>query len=954
MRVWLSFVVAWCASIWCGSIGAGERVDFNRDVRPIFAKHCTVCHGGVKAASDLSFVYRDSVLGVVEPGDAEESELIRRLTTDDEEEVMPPPDHGGRLQAEHIDIIRRWIDEGAKWSEPWSFIPPVEPATPQVKHQRWSRSKLDRLVLAAMEARGLQPSPPAEPHQWLRRVCFDLTGLPPTLAQWERFRQASAADPAQAKEEIVDELLESPRYGEHLAAMWLDAARYADTFGFEKDPQRTIWPWRDWVIRAFNADMPFDEFTVKQLAGDLLAHPDADDLLATAFHRNTQNNTEGGTDDEEFRLHAVLDRINTTWAVWQGTTFGCVQCHSHPYDPFPQEDYYRFLALFNQTEDCDQNDDFPRTRVANDRDRQSELLSLELRIRSRREELNRAGVALASESPKWQPIVPVELNPSHGTLDAEDGGWIRAGGTLPVGVTYTLRFPAVSCTALRLQIRPEEDDPTKWPERGAILSQFELFWIGDDGKREPLAIKEVFVDAISGPYDPQDSLGGSAGGVGGFPVLEQPRWAVFVLQTPWQPSAGNQALGQFEMVLRQKAASNSGTQACTLRRFAWQSCNDDRWTQLILDPDRQQQWQALQADRKKWQEIPGVLVPVMRERSAGGHRPTRMFLRGNFKTKGDEVEPGLPGVFRKAGKPPVRNRLDLARWLVGSDNPLAARVLANRLWGRLFGRGIVESQEDFGSAGTAPSHPDLLDHLALRLRDHYQWSLKKFLRELVLSATYGQSAAATAELLKVDPQNRWYARGPRLRLTAEMVRDQALAASGLLTDKLGGPPVFPPQPAGVWKTVYSGAKWQTSKGSDRYRRAIYTYWRRTSGYPMMLTFDAPTRDGCKVRRIPTNTPLQALVALNDPGFFELAQALAKRMAQGEDELPAKIRRGYRLLMLVEPSDRVIEALEDLYRESLAIYGRDSKLCRQVAETPEQAALVLVANTMLNMDRTFVR
>ncbi len=951
--------VIWTLAVWGTAVAAASAeqppIRFNRDVRPIFAKHCTACHGGVKAASDLSFVYRDSVLGVVEPGEPDDSELMRRLTTEDAEERMPPDDHGGPLKKAEIAVIRRWIAEGARWSEPWSFVLPVEPPSPKVTQADWARSKMDALVLAAMEGHGLAPSPAAPPHEWLRRVCFDLIGLPPSLELWERFQRAYDADPQGAKEHVVDELLESPRYGEHWAAMWLDAARYADTYGFEKDPERTIWPWRDWVIRAFNADMPFDQFTIKQLAGDLLDQPGPDDLLATAFHRNTQNNTEGGTDDEEFRLHAVLDRVNTTWTVWQGTTFGCVQCHSHPYDPFPQEDYYRFLALFNQTEDCDQNDDFPKTKVAKDPARQAEVVRLEQQTRRRREQLNADGVRLASEVTSWQRLKPLELKPSHGTLEADADGWIRASGTLPVGVVYTLKLPAVSCSALRVSIRPEQDDPTTWPERGAVLSQFEWFHVSPDGKRQALAIKEVFADSLGGRYDPQDSLKGSADGFGGYPVLERPRWAVFVLETPWH-AAGEQAAdaGHFELVLRQKAASNSGTQACTLRRFALDSTDDDRWTTLAHDSRRQQSWQEYRRDLQAWNAIDGVLVPVMRERRTTARRATRIFLRGNFKRKGDEVEPGIPVVFMREGQPPVRNRLELARWLVSDANPLTARVFVNRIWGRLFGRGIVESEEDFGSAGLAPSHPELLDHLALRFSRHHRWSLKKLLREWVLSATYGQTSRITPEKLQADPNNRWLARGPRLRLTAEMVRDQALAASGLLSDKLGGPPVFPPQPAGIWKTVYSGAKWTTSTGPDRYRRAIYTYWRRTAGYPMMLTFDTPTRDACKVRRIPTNTPLQALVTLNDPAFFELAAALAKRMEQGGGSVDEKIARGYRILLLAEPAADAVETLKGVYADALKIYQADAELCQQVAKSPELAALVLVANTLLNMDRVMAR
>ncbi|MFO0927125.1 MAG: DUF1549 domain-containing protein [Gemmataceae bacterium] len=478
-----------------GFAAGAEPVDFNRDVRPILTRHCTVCHGGVKAAGKVSFVSRDrafvkgrSKQPVIVPGKPESSELFVRVTSTDPDSVMPKPDHGPRLSARDLDTFRRWIAEGARWEEHWSFNSPREPVEPKVKTAGWARTSADRFILARLEAEGLTPSPEAGAAEWLRRVSLDLTGLPPTLDEFAAYRQDRAKDPAGAKERVVDRLLKSPRFGERWAGVWLDLARYSDTFGYEKDPYRDIWPWRDWVIRAFNADLPFDQFTVKQLAGDLLPSPTADDLLATAFHRNTQNNTEGGTDDEEFRTAAVLDRVSTTWTVWQATTFGCVQCHSHPYDPFPHRDYYRFAAFLNNAEDCDQNDDFPRLLVANDLAQRDQAAALTLKLRKLREALNRTGRNVADKDATWRTLVPTAAKTSGGTLSVAKDGLVSAGGTLPIGVTYTVTVPAVpGTTALRIKILPDSDDPTKWPEPRAVLSRLQAKLTANGKPGKPVA-----------------------------------------------------------------------------------------------------------------------------------------------------------------------------------------------------------------------------------------------------------------------------------------------------------------------------------------------------------------------------------------------------------------------------------------------------------------------------------
>ncbi|MBX7211870.1 MAG: PSD1 and planctomycete cytochrome C domain-containing protein [Verrucomicrobiaceae bacterium] len=923
------------------------KIEFNRDIRPLFSKHCTACHGGVKAAGNISFVYRDKAIATgksgekaIVPGKPQASELIKRVTSTDPDEVMPKPDHEPRLSEQEVATLTKWIEQGAVWTESWAFEPPVELPLPKVNQTDWPRLPMDRWVLAKLEAEGLAPSKAAAPAEWLRRVSLDLTGLPPTLEDAQDFLHKTHQSPSSHKpyEEVVDRLLKSPHSGERWASMWLDLARYSDTFGFEKDPHRDIWPWRDWVIRAFNADLPFDQFTIKQLAGDLLPNPSGDNLLATAFHRNTQNNTEGGTDDEEYRTAAVIDRVNTTWTAWQATTFGCVMCHSHPYDPFPHRDFYRFAAFFNSTEDTDLNDDFPRLPFPDDAAKRDEMARLAQEQTKLREKLNADGSSLAKM--KWQPWSPKSMSTTGGELKPGKDARIDATGTLPIGVVYTLSMPVVQgITALRLDIFPDSDDPKKWPERGSVLSHLKLSVKHADGKAEPVKLSDVFADFLAGPFDPQATLTDDANGFGGYPVLAGPRWCVITLDKPLPAAAGD----TLELVMEQKAASNSGFQGLPLRHFQWSISKDERWPALATNEQRKVTTARLNEVRAALNKIGGTNVPVMVQRSTNAQRATRVFTRGNRLAPDELVEAGIPELSRPPEKQHDLTRLDMARWLVSDRNTLTARVLANRLWAEMFGRGIVETLEDFGTTGARPTHPELLDHLALRLRTTHKWSVKTFLREIALSATYAQSSKASLALIERDPKNTLYARGPRTRLTAEMVRDQALVVSGLFAPKMFGPPVYPPQPEGVWNSAYSGAKWNTSTGEDRYRRALYTYAKRTSGYPAALTFDAPTRDACTARRIPTNTPLQALVSLNDPAFFELAQAFAKRMTAHGTTLRDHIEHGCQLLTLTKPSSAMVETLIKLHDNALKEPGTD-----------EANAMALVANTLLNMDAVMVR
>ncbi|TWU50947.1 Planctomycete cytochrome C [Rubripirellula tenax] len=933
---------------------AADPIDFNRDVRPILMSHCTSCHGGVKQAGDVSFVYADRVLPpdgwIVEPGDPDASVLIERIKTDDPDTRMPPPDeHPEPLSADEIATLEQWISQGAAWGDLWSMAPLANNTQRFDTTSDWPRQSLDRLVLETLREQGLQTSADASPSQWLRRASLDLIGLPPTIEQLDSFATDCAAADSDASVERryaaeVDRLLASQNFGQRWASMWMDLARYADSRGFEKDPHRDMWPYRDWLIKAFNDDMPYDEFTIKQLAGDLLPDPTADDLIATAFHRNTQTNTEGGTDDEEFRVAAIIDRVNTTWTVWQATTFGCVQCHSHPYDAFEHDEYYRCMALFDNSLDTDLDDDYPTLKIPSERSLIEAAIADQRQLEIIRHQRNDLGRSFA-ESVAWDAMAPTDVSSTDGELEV-DGNHVRtASGTFPVGVEYTVDFSVDTddpITAFRIEILPTANDPTTGPEKGAVLTQLKAEWIADDDTQTPIKFSDAFVDAITGPSDPRDALKGNGNGVGEFPKLTSARWAVFVLKEPASRPDG----ASLRLTMAQKA-STSGNNATPIRNFTWSLCTDAQWAERMATDEWTSIDDALKQSQAKVNAIEGSSLPVMVARPDMARRTTRTFTRGNWMDRGDEVEPGIPHVFDKPGaEATIDNRLAFAQWLVSDANPISARVWANRIWSQLFGRGLVETEEDFGSSGLPPSDSRLLDHLAMRLRSDHDWHLKPFLRDLVLSSTYRQTNQVSTDKHAKDPTNRYHGRGPRTRLSAEMVRDQALLVSGLINDQVGGPSVMPPQPDGVWQTIYSGATWETATGDQRYRRALYTYWRRTSPYPSFLTFDSPTRDLCSPRRIDTNTPLQALVTLNDPVYQECSHALADRVTDDcQGSVEHAIQRMYLAATSQMPTDLESGELMSLYEDLVHSSTNPSDT---------SSAMSIVANTILNLDKALTK
>lgn len=663
------------------------QVDFARDIRPILFKNCVPCHGpdAEVRQANLRLDVREGAVAdrggyqALVPGSPESSRVFQRIAHAVEIAKMPPPATGKALSDEEISLIREWIEQGANYDEHWSFTPPIRHSLPMVRNASWPKNPIDHFVLARIEKEGLSPSPEADPHTLVRRLYLDLIGLPPSPAQVVAFVQDKKPG---AYERVVDELLNSPRLGERWARVWLDLARYADSQGYESDSLRSIWPYRDWVIRALNDNMPYGRFTLEQLAGDLLPVPTRPQLVATGFHRNTPTNSEGGTDDEEFRVLAVKDRVSTTMQVWMGLTAGCAQCHDHKYDPITQGEFYQLYAFFNQSADSDQRDDRP---------------------------------------------------------------------SLDVGNATTL---------------------------------------------------------------------------------------------------------------------------------------------------------------------------IMRELHEEDRRTTHVHERGNFLEKGQRVTPGVPSGFHPFPEGSERNRLGLAKWIIDEDNPLTSRVAVNRYWAQLFGAGLVPTEEDFGSQGALPTHPKLLDWMATEFM-RLDWDLKAMLKLMVMSATYQQSSDVSPEQLQTDRLNRLLARGSRFRLEAEIVRDQALMLSGLLSDKMFGPPVMPWQPDGVWNSVYSNEQWKTSPGKDRYRRALYTLWRRSTPYPSLVTFDAPSRETCTVRRIPTNTPLQALVTLNDPVYMEAAEALAQRIQhEGGESVNDRAEYALRLCLARPPRPAEIARAVRLYEDASGHFASD--------------------------------
>ncbi|WP_460967170.1 DUF1553 domain-containing protein [Spirosoma migulaei] len=896
-----------------------KRVDYNTQIKPLLNKNCIVCHGGVKKAAGFSLLFKQEALApaksgklAIVPGDAEASEMIRRLTLTDPDERMPL-DHPA-LKPDEIDLLRKWIDQGAEWGDHWAYQPVQKPAVPAIgtflsrlgisanDETDWATNEIDNFILDKLKQDGLKPSPEADRATLIRRVSLDLIGLPPTEKEVADFLGNKSPD---AYEKVVDRLLKSPAYGERWTGMWLDLARYADTKGYERDPGRKIWRYRDWLIKAFNQDKPFDQFTIEQLAGDLLPDPTDDQLIATGFHRNTMTNDEGGTQDEEFRTAAVIDRVNTTWDVFGGTTFACIQCHSHPYDPFTHDEYYKYLAFFNNTRDEDVTSDTPTLRFYKPED-SLKLVGLQHYIASTLRNPQQAKASINQFTHLVRTVEP-KIN-SHdfdqyvnaSLLDAKYFGFQDKGSCRIKNVTLTGRPRLLlkwgtKATNATVTLHQDKLD-------GPVLAQFPTPKPGKDTVQmillPPIQGRHSLYLSLNSPEKPKDWV--------------QIKWVAFVAVLPGQPQ---NAIGEKDKVLLD-----------------------------LLNTDTEQ-------------------TPIMLDGSGDLARETHVFERGNWMVKGKRVTPDVPKSFPAMDSNQPKNRLGLARWMVSREHPLTARVAVNRFWEQLFGTGIVETVEDMGTQGIQPTHQELLDYLAAEFMETDQWSVKKLLKRMVMSATYRQQSNASPELIAKDPYNKLLARGPRVRLSSEAVHDQALAVSGLLSHKLYGPSVMPMQPDGIWQSPYDGESWKQSTGEDLHRRALYTYWKRTAPYPSMVTFDSPSREFCQLRRLRTNTPLQALVTLNDPVYVEAAQNLAGFMQAHGSSPERQIQAGFRRVMLRDLPQKKLAVLLRLYQNTEQYYrqkpGEAENLldrlgfnCKKVS--PELAALTVTANTMLNLDEVITK
>jgi len=882
-----------------------KKVDFSADVKPILNKKCITCHGGVKAKAGFNVLFREDALAKTEsgkpaiiPGDPEGSEMIRRITVNDPEERMPYK-HEPLSKAE-ISILKRWIKQGAKWGDHWAYLPVKKVETPGTD-DKWIRNDIDKFIYAKLEGEKLKPSAQADKPTLLRRVSLDLIGMYPSSSLAQQYLKSNDD---KAYEIVVDSLLGSPHFGERWASLWLDLSRYADTKGYESDGGREIWKYRDWLIKAFNEDKPYDQFLTEQIAGDLLPNPTDAQYIATAFSRNAMTNDEGGTDNEEFRTAAVMDRVSTTWESLMSTTFACVQCHSHPYDPFRHDEYYKFLAYFNNTRDEDVPGEYPLLREFNDTLKQQlSGLTEWIKKHSSHEQAEMFRKFLRT----WQPAI------NSTTADSMKNAVIGNNN-------YALMFRNHASARLK---------------KVNLQNASQMIWNFYSNKKA--GVLKIRIDSPDGPV------------LATVPIKAVNKWrkesvdfapqtgihdVYLTYENPTLPENKNEfaiVFDWFSFTLQIPGKGKAGYEVN--KKIFWDLVNADVPT-----------------------------TPVMIENPSWMWRKTNVFERGNRLTLGKEVEPAVPNSlsFAMPANAP-KNRLGLAMWLTDKRNPLVSRTMVNRLWEQLFGTGIAETLEDMGTQGSPPTHQQLLDHLSWKLMNDHQWSIKKLLKELVMSATYRQDSKLTEELKEKDAANKFYARGPRVRLSAEQLRDQHLCVSGEMSTKMYGPGVMPWQPEGIWLSPYNGARWKNSKGEDQYRRAVYTYWKRTAPYPSMISFDGVQRVLCTARRIRTNTPLQALVTLNDSAYLDMARHFAYRMQkEAGKNVTDQIAKGYELMLYKPLPEEKLKVFVDLYNEALNEFKTDAdKTCEMIGVNGEHtnaptAALVVVANAMMNLDEVVMK
>jgi hypothetical protein len=1038
------------------------KPEFDRDIRPVLAENCYPCHGPDqnKRKAKLRLDRQDDALKALPngdfaiiPKDPKGSKLVERISSKDADEVMPPTKSGKKLTQEQISWLVQWIAEGATWQNHWSFVAPHRPQIPVVKNRHWARNPIDDFVLAKLENEGLKPMPEADRSVLLRRVSLDLSGLPPSPEQLRAW--AHYSDPVAA---AADELLASPHYGERMASDWMDLARYSDTHGFNNDVMRSMWRWRDWVIQAFNRNLPYDQFITEQLAGDLLEAPTLDQLIATGFNRNHGINSEGGIIDEEYRVEYVADRVRTTSIAWLGLTMECARCHDHKFDPVTQKDFYRFYAFFNNVDETGEDGRFANAApimAAPTDQQQQEMVRLQTTMASaeaRMRDLSMAGIWKDTAFQEWShsssetnsevstnEMVSLDLaswndnsaeitnlagakpfqikgkptiaagplgelaiildgksslrTESLPKFDSAKGwafsSWVRRDGATEASILSTANFgvpPSADAYAEGLQIRLTQSGAIdvrlahRWPGYSIQILTIQTIPIGEwqnlvvrfdggtlaKGLRVILNGEECFRDVIHDDLTGQINLSTQAllgasdeTGVTNFVGALSSVRLVSSPDTIEKLAARSQTLA-LQFAATTPSLERRPAQVHELRN-AWLEKNRPEYAEAAREY-RAARARLLELER----EAPGTMV--MRELA----QPRQAFVlfRGQYDSPRDPVDPDVPEFLLSFPKSAPRNRLGLARWLVDPANPLTARVVVNRFWQSLFGTGLVKTSENFGYQGELPSHPELLDWLAVDFVES-GWDVKRLLRLMVTSATYRQDSRSTPELNEHDPENRLLAHGPRQRLTGEMLRDQALVLSGLLHDEIGGPSVFPYQPTNLYKGIvvaadYPGTSYTESTGDGLYRRSVYTFWKRTVPQPTLSTFDVPDREVCTARRPKTNTPLQALATMNDTIQLEAARKLAERMLHEGGRTPTeRLTYAFQLATARKPKPDEQKTLDSLLEKRLTVYRKDPEAAKafvsvgaskrdEKVDPAELAAYANLASLILNLDETISR
>jgi mono/diheme cytochrome c family protein len=956
------------------------KIGFNAQIRPILSNSCFQCHGPdeKKRSAKLRLDLREEAMaaGVIVPGKPEESELLKRAMAHGDDQMPPPDSKKPALTAAQIATMRQWILEGANYEPHWSFAPLSDAPPPTVQNKVWPKNPIDNFILARLETEGVKPSPEADKTTLLRRVTLDLTGLLPTPDETRAFLNDKAPD---AYEKVVDKLLASPHYGERWGRHWLDQARYADSNGYTVDNERQMWPYRDWVIKAFNDDMPFDEFTIEQLAGDLLPNATKSQIIATAYHRNTGINEEGGTNPEQFRNEAVVDRTNTTATVWLGLTAGCAQCHTHKFDPITHREYYQLFAFFNSGEDV--NNKGATVAVARDE------------VFGKAAAISPADVQKAQAA--WEKQELARITPQSGTANVEWGNAqyveydtennagfqllpdnsLLSDGKGSANDTYRVvaKTNLDKIAAMRLRVMPHESLPKNGPGTAGngnfVLTTLEVTL---DGVAQKIASARADHEqpnyAVIGALDDDPKSGWAINvGPGSTVKMNAPHEAIFYFEKPIVPAGktlqirlkhelnDRYLIGRFalDFAATPPPAPAVATDGAGPLREALQTPPDKR-----SDAQKKIVHAAFEPNRPRPNTVE---LMVMKEKAQP--RQTFILQRGDFLRPDDKTGPLEPDTLKVL--PPLKHearatRLDLAKWLVAPNNPLTPRVTMNRIWLRYFGHGIVETDEDFGSQGAAPTNPELLDWLAKEFIQR-GWSQKAMHRLIVTSATYRQSSRARPDLMEKDPLNTWLARQNRLRVEAEIVRDAALSASGLLTETVGGPGVRPPQPDGVYSFTQTKKTWTAATGPDRYRRALYTLFYRSAPYPLLTTFDSPDFQTVCTRRPRSDTPLQSLTLANDPAFIEIAQGLAARTLKEANGDDARLKHLFMLALSREPSPKEQAILQGYLNKQKAAFAADANVAKlllskdlEAGDAPTNAAWVCVARAVLNTDAFITR